>query len=271
MSFDLVDALGTAHSPAKGEVRIVSLVPSITELLVDLGLGPQVVGRTRYCVHPAEAVREIPALGGTKKINLKRLGALRPTHAILNIDENTEAMAQAVSEIVPHLVVTHPLSPADNPALFRLMGGLFGRRDAAERLSAAFEAAAARLREAARDLPPRDVLYFIWRAPWMTVSRDTYVSALLRLVNWRTLCHDPAVRYPEVAIDEALLARTDIALFASEPYAFTQDDVDAFAAAHKCGQTTLALIDGAYTQWYGSRAIAGLDYLGELARRLAAS
>lgn len=269
MSVDLVDALGTAHSPATGEVRIVSLVPSITELLVDLGLGPALVGRTRYCVHPAAAVRDILALGGTKKINLKRLEALRPTHAILNIDENTEAMAEAVGEIVPHLVVTHPLAPSDNPGLFRLMGGVFGRRDEAERLCAAFEAAAARLREAARELPRRDVLYLIWREPWMTVSRDTYVSALLRLANWHTLCHDPAVRYPEVEIDARLLARTDIALFASEPYAFTLDDVDAVAAAHDCGGTRLALIDGAYTQWYGSRAIAGLDYLADLARRLA--
>lgn len=259
----LTDATGTIHPPAGAAARIVSLVPSLTELLVDLGLAGRLVGRTRFCVHPAEKVRDIPALGGTKKVNLRRLRALAPSHVILNIDENTAEMAAAIAEFVPHVVVTHPLEPDDNPALYRLMGGLFGREAEAERLCAAYGAARDRL--AARALPPRRVLYLIWRDPWMTVSRDTYVSATLALVNWTTLGHDPAVRYPQITITPALLADCDLVLFSSEPYAFTGAHIDAFAAAHDCAGARILAIDGELTSWYGSRAIRGLDYLGGFA------
>jgi len=262
----LIDASGTRHAPAGDGARIVSLVPSITELLIDLGLAGQLVGRTRFCVHPAAVVGDIPALGGTKKVNLRRLRALAPSHVILNIDENTAKMAAAIADVVPHVVVTHPLVPDDNPALYRLMGGLFGREAEAERLCAAYGAARDRL--AARAFPPRRALYLIWRDPWMTVSRDTYVSATLALVNWATLGHDPAVRYPHIAITRALLADCDLILFSSEPYAFTRDHIDAFAAAHDCAGARLLPIDGEMTSWYGSRAIRGLDYLGAFAADL---
>ena len=101
---------------------------ALTELLFDLGLGAQIVGRTHYCIHPAEQVKGVPSLGGTKKIRLDRLAALRPTHVIVNIDENTEAMAAAIRELGPELIVTHPLAPDDNPGLYRLLGGVFDRR-----------------------------------------------------------------------------------------------------------------------------------------------
>ena len=87
------DALGIHHPPADFPARIISLVPSITELLFDLGLGDQIVGRTHYCIHPAPDVAAIPSVGGTKKINYARLQALQPTHVILNIDENPRELA----------------------------------------------------------------------------------------------------------------------------------------------------------------------------------
>ncbi|MDJ0948557.1 MAG: helical backbone metal receptor [Alphaproteobacteria bacterium] len=265
----LIDAAGTRHPPAGPDARIVSLVPSITELLLEMDLGAQVVGRTQYCIHPADQVSAIPSVGGTKKIRLDRLAALSPTHVIVNVDENPKAMAEEIAAMGPAVVVTHPLAPRDNLALYRLIGGLFGRQAAAARLESAFEDAYARLERAAGRLPARKVIYWIWRDPWMTVSRDTYVAALLDLVNWQTLCHDPDVRYPEVELAPDLLRTADLLLFATEPFAFTQADVDAFAQAHDCGGARLALIDGSYTQWYGSRAIAGLDYLADLARSLA--
>lgn len=265
MPADLIDAAGTRHAPAGNDARIVSLVPSLTELLFDLGLGDRLVGRTHYCVHPADAVSTIPSLGGTKKIAMARLRDLRPTHALLNIDENTEAMAAEIAGIVPHLIVTHPLAPADNPPLFRLLGGIFGREERAAEFCRAFDDALAHLRVVARDLPPRRVLYLIWREPWMTVSRDTYVSRLLALLNWHTVGHDSAVRYPTLEMSEALLAETDLVLFPSEPYDFTAGHLDAFRAAHGQACPELRLIDGEYCSWYGTRAIRALDYLRRFA------
>jgi len=201
----LVDAVGTRHTPARGDVRIVSLVPSITELVCDLGLAAQLVGRTGFCIHPREVVRRIPKVGGTKDVDLDKLRALRATHVILNIDENRDDDARALAQFVPELIVTHPLAPIDNLALYRLIGGIFGREDQAEALCGEFEAAYAALQSAARSFPLDRVLYLIWKNPWMTVSRDTYVSRMLALVKWETVPADCADRYPKIELNSDVL------------------------------------------------------------------
>ena len=119
-----------------GPIRIVSLVPSLTELLCDLGLAPQLVGRTGFCIHPRETVRAIPKVGGTKSVNLARLRELAPTHVIVNIDENEKPTVEEIARFVPHVVVTHPLHPRDNLALYRLLGGIFHRDARGERARA---------------------------------------------------------------------------------------------------------------------------------------
>src|SRR6201986_1309192 len=101
-----IDAVGTLHSAAGPEARIVCLVPSITELICDLGLADQLVGRTGFCIHPWDTVRTIPKLGGTKDVKLERIRELAPTHAVLNIDENRRELAEDLAEFVPHIVVT---------------------------------------------------------------------------------------------------------------------------------------------------------------------
>ena len=119
--------------------RIVCLVPSITELVCDLGLADELVGRTGFCIHPRETVRRIPKIGGTKDIKLERIRELAPTHAIVNVDENRREDADALAEFVPHIVVTHPLGPLDNLDLYRLLGETFGREAQAARLCEEFE------------------------------------------------------------------------------------------------------------------------------------
>lgn len=237
--------------------RIVCLVPSITELVCDLGLAGQLVGRTGFCIHPWETVRTIPKVGGTKDVNLDKVRALAPTHVIVNVDENTLETAEALRTFVPEVVVTHPLGPRDNLDLYRLLGGLFGREAEAEALCAELEAALARARA---PRPPRDVLYLIWREPWMGVAPDTYISRTLALFGWRTLPLDPADRYPELDLAD-YAGRADRVLLSSEPYHFKDHHRAEVAAAVPGAE--VSLIDGEMTSWYGSRAIAGLRYLEE--------
>src|SRR2546423_2514235 len=109
-----VDWLGVAHSCAGEAPRIASLVPSLTELLFALMLGPYVVARTGFCVHPKPDVARVPKIGGTKDPDLARLAALAPTHLIVNIDENRRETVEAAREFVPNIVVTHPSNPIDN-------------------------------------------------------------------------------------------------------------------------------------------------------------
>ena len=261
MSARLLDAAGTRHVPASRNPRIVSLVPSITELLCDLGLASALVGRTGFCVHPREAVRGIPKVGGTKDVDHAKLRALAPTHVILNVDENRREDAQVIAGFVPTLVVTHPLAPLDNLALYRLIGGIFGRGREAESLCGRFEAEYAALEAAAKELSPERVLYLVWKNPWMTVSRDTYVSRMLELVKWETVPEKTDQRYPEISLDEAALGEARMILLASEPYPFREAHLEELRAQLRPQARRVALIDGEMTGWYGSRAIKALGYL----------
>jgi hypothetical protein len=174
-------------------------------------------------------------------------------------------MAAAIREFVPHVIVTYPKRPEDNPPLYRLIGGIFGNAPEAERLCAAFTAAHRRLLALGPALRPRRVLYFVWKNPWMGVSRGTYIANALALVNWRVLGHRDGVDYPELALTPELLDQAELVLFSTEPYAFAAADLDEFARDFGCPRGKLRIIDGEYVSWYGPRAIAGLDYLGEFA------
>ena len=242
------------------DARIVCLVPSITELVCDLGLAEDLVGRTGFCIHPRETVRKVPKVGGTKDLKLDRIRELAPTHAIVNIEENRREDADALAEFVPHVVVTHPLAPLDNLDLYRLLGSTFGREAQAERLCEEFERELAEL--SAHAWAPQDVLYVIWRDPWMAVAPDTYIARTLSLVNWRTHPIDPPDRYPEIELGR-YAGKVDRVLLSSEPFHFKERHVPEVAVAVDGAE--VSLIDGEMTSWYGSRAIQGLRYLAAYA------
>lgn len=256
----LIDALGTVHTRAP-DARIVSLVPSITELLCTLGLAPQLVGRTGFCIHPADVVKAIPKVGGTKDVNSGKIRKLAPTHLVVNIDENNKPDVEALAEFVPHIIVTHPLAPRDNLDLARLLGGVFGKEAEAEAWCADFEREYALLQAAPKG-PPATVLYCIWKDPWMTISADTYIARMLAEIGWRI----PAVgekRYPAFQFDAVLVDSIDAVLLSTEPYRFTQEHADALE--RQIGKPVL-LVDGEMMSWYGSRSAAGLAYLRKLAQ-----
>jgi ABC-type Fe3+-hydroxamate transport system substrate-binding protein len=237
-------------------MRIVSLVPSITELLCDLDLSDEIVGRTGFCIHPWETVKTIPKVGGTKDLQFDRIRELEPTHVVVNIDENRKEDAEALAEFIPNVVVTHPLGPRDNLDLYRQMGREFDREAEAEELCERFEQAYNRA--AANAGPEQSVLYLIWRDPWMTISPETYISRTLGLFKWQTVPATTDERYPQVDLTEC---EVDHVLLSSEPFHFKEHHVEEVAAL--VPGATVSLIDGEMTSWYGSRAIAGLGYLAE--------
>jgi len=239
--------------------RIVSLVPSLTELLFALDLGECVVGRTGFCVHPRDAVRAVPKVGGTKTVDIERVLALRPTHLVVNVDENERPTVERLAERVPHVLVTHPLTARDNLGLYRQFGEAFERLPQAARLAARLQQALDAA--AARQWAARQVLYLIWKAPWMTVSPDTYIADMLAQVGLRTLSPATDRRYPELDWAEFPPAAADLVLFSSEPYRFRERDARAFAAEHGLDPRRCTTLDGEMTSWYGPRAIDGLHYL----------
>ncbi len=253
------DAVGCEHV-ADCSARIVSLVPSLTELLCDLGLASSLVGRTGFCIHPADIVPLIPKVGGTKDVNIQKIRALAPTHVVVNIDENEKLTVQALAEFVPSIVVTHPIRARDNLALARLMGGIFCAEEKAEAWCAAFEQEYAALHAAPKP-PPQTMLYCIWQDPWMSISRDTYIANMLAEIGWAVPDLGSDARYPRFEWSQQLLGGIDGVLLSSEPYRFTKQNVDAL---EKQIGKPVQLVDGEMLSWYGSRSLAGLRYLRQL-------
>ncbi len=203
-------------------------------------------------------MKRVPKIGGTKDPDLTALRALEPTHLIVNVDENRREVVEAARAFVPHVVVTHPLAPEDNRRLYRLFGAVFGREREAVDLVAAFDASLADLAAGAASKPRESVLYLIWRKPWMTIARDTYIAATLERAGWDTVPAISERRYPELGDRDPAWRDADRILLSSEPYAFRDRDVQAMRAS--TGKP-VHLIDGEWTSWYGVRAVPGLRAL----------
>ncbi|HWS75556.1 MAG TPA: helical backbone metal receptor, partial [Quisquiliibacterium sp.] len=241
----LLDALGEPHRPARADVRIVSLVPSLTELLCDLGLAGSIVGRTGFCIHPREVVRGIPKVGGTKDVDVERVRALAPTHLLVNVDENERPAVDALRPHVGSVVVTHPIEVADNFALYRLLGGIFRREEAAARLEERLRAELDAARSEAFE--PLRVLYLIWRNPWMTVGASTYIARMLAEVGLEAVAPEDPARYPQVDFDGFGPERFDAVLLSTEPYRFTDAHRHELLADPRLAGRPVRLIDGEMT------------------------
>ncbi len=266
-----MNAFSSEKSPS---LRIVSLVPSVTELLCSLGLAPYLVGRTGFCIHPLEALRSVAKVGGTKDVNLAKIAQLRPSHVIVNVDENTLPTVQALEHMGLRLVVTHPQSPLDNIHLIDQFATNFIAAHAVSASAAALKAQIFQALEgfaASSAQPPaaQRVLYLIWRDPWMTVAQDTYISRMLGLIHWQTW---PAVqggargaaRYPVVDMAQAAQAGIERVLLSSEPFHFDASHLAELQAL--LPQAKVQLVDGEALSWYGSRCLKGFALLQQLAQ-----
>ena len=203
-------------------------------------------------------------MGGTKSVNLKKIQELAPTHVILNIDENKKETADALAEFVPNLIVTHPLAPEDNLGLYRQIGSAFGKEREAEALCTRFTSAHENVLK--MKFKKRNVLYLIWKDPWMTVSRDTYISRTLALYGLQTIPDRADARYPKLTTLN--VEGIEAILLSTEPYRFREAHRKQIES--ETGKP-VHLIDGEMTSWYGPRAIAGLPYLAAFATELTSS
>ncbi|MCD6732400.1 MAG: helical backbone metal receptor [Burkholderiaceae bacterium] len=254
--------------------RIVSLVPSLTEMLCALGLREQLVGRTGFCIHPRESLREVPKVGGTKDVDVERVRALAPTHLVVNVDENDRDTVERLAAFVPHVMVTHPLVVEDNLGLFERFGAEFeqvpGVRDAAAALSLRLREALDRAR--ARRFEPLPVLYMIWKDPWMSVGSETFIASMLAHAGLRSVIDAAQPRYPVLTLAQIAGSGARAVLLSSEPYRFEERHCaplrEALARQSGGAAPHCATIDGEMASWYGSRVIDGLDYLVGYRERL---
>ena len=236
--------------------RIVSLVPSLTELLVDLGLEEKLVGVTRFCVHPPHLKKEKTIVGGTKNVNVENVRALAPDLVVANREENTRGDVEAIAAFAP-VHVTDIATLDDALAAIRTLGALTGTVEQATVLADEL----ARRFAALEAFSPLRAAYFIWQNPWMSVGGDTFIHDVMRragLVN----VFGERLRYPEVGLDTVAAARPDVLLFSSEPFPFREKHLAPMRAA--LPGVPCALVDGELFSWYGSRLLHTPAYVQKL-------
>lgn len=253
-------------------MRLVSLCPSITESLAAFGAAGDLVGITRYCLHPKEALKDVPRVGGTKNPDLAAIRAAKPDLVFCNGEENRgEDIAALAREFA--VDVSHPRTVAEIPALLRHFGAVVGRGEESEKISLKVEEALERVEEEARLTGSRfRVVYLIWKDPWMTVGPRTYVADLLRRVGGSLSLKESsdagALDYPATSENAILLSRPDVLILADEPYPFAGKDA-AFWRQRLPPSCRVVLVEGDDFCWHGVRTLRGLEAAARLARGLA--
>ncbi len=247
-------------------MRVVSLCPSLTELVFDLDRGDALVGRTKFCIHPADRVGAVPSVGGTKDPKIDRIIALAPDLVLLNEEENRREDAEALAAAGVRCHVSFPKNAADTAAMVRDVGAALDASAAADGIARDIERRLARATAAAaaRRAPPVRWAYLIWRRPWMTVSGDTFVSAMLHDAGGVNVFADRTTRYPTIEPAELAAADPDLVLLSSEPFPFRDAHADELAAESGVPRDRFLHVDGELLSWHGSRTARGIDYAAQL-------
>lgn len=252
--------------PPGGPRRIVSLVPSLTEALFALGLGERVVGVTEWCVHPATEVARLPKVGGTKTPDLAALRALGPDLVLANREENRRRDVAALEAAGIPVWLTYPRTVREGAELLAELAGLGAPPERAAEVVGPTLAAV--VDAEARPAGPRPrVFCAIWRAPWMSVGRDTYIHDMIQLSGGANVFAGRAGRrYPIVAEADLVAAAPEVVLLPDEPYRFEARDAAELRGLDLPAARTgrIHLIDGTLVSWYGPRIRRALETLQAL-------
>jgi len=233
--------------------RIISLVPSQTELLVDLGLEKSIVGITHFCVHPTYLKQVKRSVGGTKKVNLRKVKELEPNIILCNKEENTKEMVEELQKIAP-VHVSDIATLNDSYDLIKQYGKIFGCAPLANTLVSSVEKKERALKEIVANSPIRRVAYFIWNNPLMVAGNGTFINEMLKLNKFENVYS--AERYPKTDLEELKEYNVEICLLSSEPFPFKNEHLSKFEDF----APEVKIVDGEYFSWYGSRLIEAMEY-----------
>lgn len=240
-------------------MRIVSLVPSITETLFDLGLTTdEIVGRTKFCIHPKDYVDKIEIIGGTKNLNIDKIKSLKPDFIIANKEENIKEQVEELMKDFK-VLVTNVETLEDNYYLIKQFGHLFGKEEKAQFFNLkTYEAF---------DIPEPEkklkVAYLIWKNPYMTIGGDTFISKILEELGFENLFNNQK-RYPEIQLED--LKSADLIFLSSEPFPFKEKHIEEIQEV--CKNQKIKIVDGEAFSWYGSHLAKCGEYYRELLKNI---
>ena len=259
------DQLGTLHQFDNTPKRIVSLVPSQTELLYDLGLEDSIIGITKFCVHPVHFKLIKKIVGGTKQVKIDKIKELRPDIIIANKEENTKEMVEELSRICP-VWVTNIITVEDNLQMIADFGQLFNKRTEAQKWLDKLNFAYQDFQHFIKDQPIKKAAYFIWANPYMVAGKETFINELLKLNHFQNIYEEKG-RYPEIELKRIRLeGDPDLVFLSSEPFPFK--DEHAFEIGRFTHHAKTIFVDGEYFSWYGSRLVKAFEYFKKLHQKL---
>jgi ABC-type Fe3+-hydroxamate transport system substrate-binding protein len=244
--------------------RIVSLVPSQTELLAWLGLDETVIGITKFCVHPEKWFREKTRIGGTKKINISTVDQLHPDLILANKEENTKEQIESLSEHYP-VWISDIASLADAYGMIRIVGAMTGTGDPANALVADIEKAFLELTDLARPEKNLPAAYLVWNDPYMAAGSGTFIHHLMGRCGFINIFNETS-RYPQVSINELRNRDCRLLLLSSEPFPFKEKHMEQIQP--QLPDTQILLVDGEMFSWYGSRLLYAPAYFKQLLDRV---
>ncbi len=241
--------------------RIISLVPSQTELLVNLGLEEFIVGVTKFCVHPTHLRKSKTVVGGTKTINIDKIKALKPDIILCNKEENTKEIVEACEKIAPtHVSDIYTLD--DSKELILQYGEILSCETQANRITEELDDKLNDFQLFIKTKTVKKVAYFIWRKPWLVAGNNTFINHLLALNKFHNI-YTNKERYPEINLQELVKnGEPDLILLSSEPYPFKEKHIEELKK--HCNNAKIILVDGEMFSWYGSRLLKSFDYFKEL-------
>ena len=259
--FESIDQLGRKLVFETHPKRIVSLVPSQTELLHYLGLENEVIGITKFCVHPNEWFRHKTRIGGTKNIYIEAIKALKPDLIIANKEENIKEQIDDLQGIAP-VWVSDVNNVEEALQMIKAIGFLTGKNEKANNL---LELIKLRFNQVKTQNLQLTACYLIWQDPYMTVGGDTFINSMLGFCGFKNVFQHTN-RYPEITLQQVASLNCQIVLLSSEPYPFKQKHIDEIQVI--LPNTKIILVDGEMFSWYGSRLLQAADYFEELRKIL---
>ena len=259
MSRLFVDQIGSTIEVPAYPKRIVSLVPSQTELLFDLKLDNRVVGITKFCIHPAAWFETKSRVGGTKKVNIEKVLELQPDLIIGNKEENTKEDIERLRKIAP-VWLSDVNTYEDALDMINSIGAIANVEELAKSIIDDIQLSFQSLQRNNND--PKKVRYLIWKDPYFQVGKATFIDAMIQQIGWINLTSE--LRYPEWNGDDDEM---DYLLLSSEPFPFNHADVEELQ--RQFPKTKVVLVDGELFSWYGSRMRKAPAYFQSLINQLA--
>lgn len=245
--------------------RIISLVPSQTELLFDLGLENEVVGITKFCIHPESWFRNKTRVGGTKEFDFEKIAALNPDLIIGNKEENERRQIEALMEKYP-VWMSDIRNLDESLEMIRALGELTGKSEKAKSIAAEIESGFEKLDSVFNSTKEKKVAYFIWKNPWMVAGGDTFIDHILNRCNWKNVFAERIGRYPEITLSELAEAKPELIFLSSEPYPFKEKHIEELQTI--LPHSKILAVDGEIFSWYGSRLLKAPEYLIQLQNQI---